>query len=141
MYEKKSICCLPDHFFTEGIPKFFYNKWKKNDKFRLNYHGYIIQPLVCVFLDALSKNTIGKNFSPGGGVTSTFTEGVFPPCVQKIIYDLTIAIINKCFEFQNDQLKNLYWVQWHALSSYTTALKKSKISNNIGTTWAICTKR
>ena len=37
-----------------------------------------------------------KNFSPGGSIAPIYT---------KIIYDLTIAIINKCFEFPSDWLK------------------------------------
>ena len=37
-----------------------------------------------------------KNVSPAG---------LLPPMHTKVIYDLTIAIINKYFEFQNDWLK------------------------------------
>ena len=40
---------------------------------------------------------MGANFPPVGGNIA--------PIRTKIIYDLTIAIINKCFEFQNDWLK------------------------------------
>ena len=32
-------------------------------------------------------------------------KGSIAPICTKITYDLTIAIINKCFEFQNDWLK------------------------------------
>ena len=39
--------------------KMFLLRMKKIDKFGLNYHRYIIQPLVCVFWGALSENTNG----------------------------------------------------------------------------------
>ena len=49
---------------------------KKIDNYGLNYHRYRVQPLV-----------------------------LCTPTVKKIIYDLTFAIVNKCFEFQNDMIK------------------------------------
>ena len=43
------------------------------------------------------------------------------------------SIISKCFEFQNIWLKIIRKVQLYATLSYTTVLKKSKISDNNGT--------
>ena len=45
-----------------------------------------------------------KNFSPRG-VTSPPRGRDIAPIYTKNLYDLTIAIIKKCFEFQNDWLK------------------------------------
>ena len=49
-----------------------------------------------LFFGVLSKNTNGKKFLPWG---------VISPMHTKIGYYLTIAIINECFEFQNERLQ------------------------------------
>ena len=52
------------------------------------------------------KTLMIKNFSPGGLLPPPppYRESI-APIHTKIIYDHTIAIINKYFEFQNDGLK------------------------------------
>ena len=45
-----------------------------------------------------------KNFSPES-LLSPLLRGSIASIYAKIIYDLTIAIINKCFEFQKGWLK------------------------------------
>ena len=61
----------------------------------------MVQPLV---LRILRCSTNGKKFLPRGGYFP-FCEKSIVPIYTKITYDLTTAIINKCFEFQNDWLK------------------------------------
>ena len=51
------------------------------------------------------KITTVKNFFSGGVTSPPPCGGSIAPIHTKIMYDLTIAIINKCFEFQNDWLK------------------------------------
>ena len=46
---------------------------------------------------------MAKNFSPGGGYFLSY-GGSIASIYTKIIYNLTIAIVNECFEFQNDFL-------------------------------------
>ena len=61
--------------------------------------------LFCVFSGALSESTMEvKKFFPGGVTPPPLREKYSPICT-KIMYDLSTAIINKCFEFQNDWLK------------------------------------
>ena len=73
---------------------------KKIDKFGLSYHRYMVQPLVFRILSwFFLKIPMIKNFSPGGGSIA--------PIHTKIIYELTLASINKCFEFKNDWLKTI----------------------------------
>ena len=50
MQQKKSIDCIPDDFLNKGISKIFLLKMKKIDKFGLNYHRYMVQPLVLSIL-------------------------------------------------------------------------------------------
>ena len=64
----------------------------------------MIQSLVLRILRLFSENTNGKKFLPWGRLLHSPTEGIFPPTFKKIVFDFTIAIINKCFEFQNDWL-------------------------------------
>ena len=45
-----------------------------------------------------------KNFFPRWVIPSPYWESIVP-IYTRFTYDLTIAIINKCFEFQNDYLK------------------------------------
>ena len=51
--------------------------------------------------------TDAKN-SPVGGFFPTLYYGSIAPIHTKIMYDLTIATINKCFEFQNDWFKIIH---------------------------------
>ena len=45
-----------------------------------------------------------KYFSPGGILPPPYGKSI-APIHTKIMYDLTIAIIDKCFEFQNNWFK------------------------------------
>ena len=47
-----------------------------------------------------------KNVSPGGKELIYLRGSIVPTYTKNICY-LTIAIINKCFEFQNDWLKTI----------------------------------
>ena len=83
---------------------FFLLKMKKIDNYGLNYHRYRVQPLVLRILKCFFENTNCKNLlTPGGGLPPC--GGSNAPIYTKTIYDLTISVINKCFEFQNDRLK------------------------------------
>ena len=75
----------------------------------------------------------GGEVSPPGKLLPP-CRGSIDPIRTKIIYDLTIAITNKYFEFQNDWLK-IIRIRYNGTQfcPITTVLKKSKISNNIGT--------
>ena len=75
---------------------------KKTDTFGLNYYRYMIQPLVLI----LSENTNSKkNLSLLEGNTPPLYGESIAPIYTKITNDLTIILINKCFEFQNNWLK------------------------------------
>ena len=71
----------------------------------------MVQPLVLLILIVISKNTNGKIYSPEELLHSTTGGGIFSPYIKKYIkkniYYLTIAIINKSSEFQNDCLKRI----------------------------------
>ena len=53
-----------------------------------------------------------KKFSPGGFLLPSTGRSIDPKYTKTINY-LTIAIINKCFEFQNDWLKIIYIEPFH----------------------------
>ena len=52
-----------------------------------------------------SENTNSKKFLPQGVYSPLPCERSIAPIYAKIIYDLTIAIIDKFFEFENDWIK------------------------------------
>ena len=82
-----------------------------------------------------TNNNNNKIFFPKES-TSLSMGQAYCPQIAQIVYYLTIAIINRHFTFQNDWLK----IIWHTVLPYTALLKKSKISNNNGTSWVICSK-
>ena len=83
--------------------KTFLLKMKKIDNYGLNYHRYMVQPLVLRIMKYSFK--IRKYAYITGKKFLLPLRGEYCPHVYKIIYDLTIVIINKYFEFQNDWLK------------------------------------
>ena len=92
-------------------------------KFRIRYNYTQFYP-VLKFLPR------GVYFSLDGWKVTPPLRGSTAPIHTKIICDHTIAIINK-FQFQNVWLKISYYVQLHAVLSYTTVLKNfEKNSNN-----------
>ena len=90
---------------TKWISKFFVKNEKKINKLVLKYHIYIVQPLILHFEVFFLKIPMVKNFSVGGGGVPLPCGGSISPLCTKIMHDLTIANINKCFEFQKDWLK------------------------------------
>ena len=53
----------------------------------------------------LKISTVKKFSSPPGGRVNFIPAGGIVHVYTKFIYDLTNAIINKCFNYQNDWLK------------------------------------
>ena len=86
--------------------KFYLKMKKKIYKFGLNYHRYMVQPIVLHILRCSFWKYQWFKISPPVEVTSPLPlGGEYCPHFAKIIYDLTIALINKSFEFQSDWLK------------------------------------
>ena len=63
-YERNQSVALQTNFCF----KIFLLKMEKNDKFSLNYHRHMVQPLVLRILRFLSENINGKKFLPRGGL-------------------------------------------------------------------------
>ena len=96
------INLLPSRRFS-NFNFFFLLKMKKNRLlwFKLSQ---IYGSMFRVFWGVLPKNTNCKKFLPPWGYLPPYVESI-APIYTKIIYDLTIAAINKYFEFQSDWLK------------------------------------
>ena len=92
-------------------------KMKKINKFDLNCYRCTVQLLVLRILRrSLTNFSRGRFTSP--------LRGSIAPVYTKNMYDLSVAIINKCFEFQNDRLQ-IICVRYNCtLHNYTAVLKK-----------------
>ena len=85
--------------------KIFLLKIEKIHKFGINYHKYMIKQLFLSILRCfLLKIPTVKNFA-SGNVSSRPYRGSISSIYAKSVYDLTVAIINKCFEFKMSVLK------------------------------------
>ena len=118
---------MPSRRFSD-ISKFqfFFGKNEKKNQqiwFKLS-QPYDSTISFCVLWGVLSKNISVKKILQGRG-------GGIAPTYLKIMYYLTIAIINKCFKFYDDWLK-IICIRTIACNfcPIPLCLKKSKISNS-----------
>ena len=61
--------------YSKNLVFFIVVKNEKIDKIGLNYHRYMVKPLVSVLWSVLCKNTKGKKFLNPDGVISPLLQG------------------------------------------------------------------